>query len=113
MKHRQIPDKKCAHCPTVGRPRRWADYHNRDWCCSISCAAAHNYPRQRAVLSAGTKARNRRVARQHVEANVGRKYGELSVREIELFNRGAKVGYSRGYARGYKARPREKESAGA
>lgn len=42
---------------------------------------------------------------------MGRKYGELSIREIELFNRGAKVGYSRGYAKGYNARSSSKESA--
>lgn len=113
MKSSGIPEKKCAHCPTIGRPRRWADFHNSNWCCSNACARAHCYPQLRAKLSAGTSARNRRQARQRVEAAVGRKYGELSVREIELFNRGAKAGYSRGYAKGYQARPRGNESASA
>jgi len=40
-------------------------------------------------------------ARRHVEAIVGKKYKELSVREIELFNLGARVGYQRGYAVAY------------
>lgn len=107
----EIPDRRCAHCPTIRRPRRWADYHNPNWCCSNACARAHCYPRVRAKLSAGTSIRNRRQARERVEAAVGRKYGELSIREIELFNRGVKVGYSRGYAKGYNARTRSKESA--
>lgn len=109
----QIPEKQCAHCPTVKRPRRWVDYHNPDWCCSTACARAHAYPRMRARLSAGTTARNRRLARERVEAAVGRQYGELSVREIELFNRGVKVGFNRGYLKGYKARTRGKESTAA
>lgn len=52
----------------------------------------------------GTKRRQSSRRRQAVEAMVGKRYGELSVREIELFNLGMRVGYDRGYAKAYNRR---------
>lgn len=110
---RGIPSRRCAlrSCRRFGHPRRWADYFNAGWCCSRSCASRRLYARRRAELSAGTSARNRRLARQKVEAAVGRKYGELSVRDIELFNLGVRVGWNHGYRKGLDTSAQKKDAA--
>lgn len=70
--------------------------------CSRVCAnrylrehlAAHRVEAQLAAnLAAIAAGRNR------TERAVRREYGELSVREIELFNLAVRVGYKRGYQR--------------
>lgn len=44
----------------------------------------------------------RRVAKRlEIETLCHRRWPELSVREIEIFNFAVRVGYNRGYARGY------------
>lgn len=100
---REIPNKRCADCRRMRRPRRWVDFYRPTWCCSQRCSNRRLYRAGHGdVLIAGTKARHRREKRARVEAAVHRKFGELSVREIDLFNLGHKVGYARGYARAWK-----------
>lgn len=110
---RRIPEKACAEptCGRVKRPRYWKDYFSTTWCCSRSCASKRLYRlRMGKVLRAATSKRNKRQHRERIAALVGRTYGELSVRDIELFNLGVKVGYNRGYAKGYDSKRRQPKS---
>jgi hypothetical protein len=100
---RQVPDKKCAECPTVKRPKGWAQHRNPEWCCSRSCASRRTFRlKSGPLMSAARKTLEHAQSRARVERAVRKKYGELSVREIELFNMGMKVGYDRGYSKAYK-----------
>ena len=100
---RFVPKRRCAWCRKKRKPRSWADYNNPTWCCSRSCASLRLYHRcgDREKLIDGTKAANRRRRRATAETLVNKLFGELSVREIGIFNVAMKVGYSRGYAKGY------------
>lgn len=92
----------CARrgCRVRFAPRRLNHRHCSKRCGALAVAqrqaATGHRPRLKAALAARAK-----VSRKRVEAEVGRKYGELSVREIELFNWGRRVGYDQGYNRGY------------
>lgn len=99
---RKIPDRPCAECRKLKRPRTWRAFHNPTWCCSRRCTAQRVYKAgQGAKMRVGTIRRAIREKRQRVEQAVGAQYGPLSRREIELFNLGRKHGYDEGYGIAY------------
>jgi predicted nucleic acid-binding Zn ribbon protein len=71
--------------------------------CRQRCARilAGRTNKTRPLMLVAARAKKRAIARATVERMVARSYGELSVREVQLFNLGVRVGYKRGYHKGY------------
>ena len=86
---RRITDKPCAECGRPFRPGSWKIFHNPEACHNLSCGRKRSYRRGRcAALIAGIKRAAATRRRATVERLVGQLYGELSLREIGLFNLG-------------------------
>lgn len=99
----EIPKRRCAECKRLRKPRTWKTYARPGWCCCRICASRRSYRRcQGIVMSAATKVRRAKELRARVEAAITTLFGELSVREIAIFNRGHKIGYTHGYNRAYR-----------
>lgn len=117
---RTVPDKTCGWAiwrsklakpqpPDVGcrvtfRPQNMERATTPTTCCTRVCAAklySAMHPSKMGRCGAAAVARR---ARARAERTTKREFGELSEREITLFNRAMRIGYDRGYNRGYKLR---------
>lgn len=106
-RRREIPRRRCWACKRMRQPKRWADFHRPGWCCDRQCASR----RVMALMQADGRAQRMNAARKarqvadhkaRVQQAVGRQFGELSVREVALFNVAVRIGYDRGYGKAYK-----------
>lgn len=111
---RQIPDKACIECGKVFRPHSWKQFRRPHACCTQRCRSrrgARLRPQQlQAATAASVRVMHQR-ARVRVEADICAQYGDLSDREMALFNLAEKIGYRRGYGTAYKRRQREEGTA--
>lgn len=95
--------RQCAlpDCRAWFRP-----FHRDQEHCSKRCGAIAVMRRQMAEGEVtprlkGALAVRQLLARRRAEADIGEAFGDLSDREIQLFNRGVQIGYRRGYQRIY------------
>lgn len=109
---RQIPDKACAECGKAFRPHSWKQFRNPESCHNKRCASKRAYRQGRCSKLAQASARASSLRRRRrVEKTTRKQYGELSAREIELFNLGMKIGYDRGYGIAYNRQRRQEGTA--
>lgn len=95
--HRKNPEKRtCRVCKHRYRPR-WEEQVTCGGTCAKALSAKGRYPVAFAVEIAKRKA----AKKCEIETLCARRWPELSVREIEIFNFAVQVGYDRGYNKGY------------
>lgn len=88
----------CVVCETEFTPK-----HRHQRACQFRCARtlAGRTLKQRPNAFANANLTRRAAAKRAVETLCRKRWPELSVREIEIFNFACAVGYQRGYCRAY------------
>lgn len=85
-------DKACSICGRVFS----CFYPDLRVTCSRACMRVHLRTRNKRVPVEAIAA-HKKACRQRVERMIRDQFGELTEREIEMFNHGVKIGYRRGY----------------
>lgn len=95
--------KTCGVCRQPFRP---TDYRRK--LCSVKCRNAYNGIRSKGKTPVEAIEASKRLRDQSTREDVRKQFGELSVREIELFKWTYKLAWQRGYNKALHRQPRRK-----
>lgn len=109
IRDKVVPLRVCEVCGHDYTPR-WVEQHTCGGRCARVYGGRKNRGRMPAAFAASAQQR-RETRKREVEALCQRRWPELSVREIEIFNFAHLVGYKLGYNRGLCHQRRQKASA--
>lgn len=110
VKGKVVATRVCEICKEDYTPK-WEEQRTCGGPCARRLAGRQLRGRGVPVGFARAIARRKAARKAEVERECQKRWPELSVREIEIFNYAVKLGYNRGYAKGFHSQRRKRKDA--